>query len=178
MILIWCPYRYVVKSQLPLNWSCFREVNCKCKCFEVNFYNKNIFNNFVIRAITVVIRFSFTPPLYITNLSLQKYCMCYKDLLSLINNGYRRFSTFSSQISLLVEQLLNSFIETEFIENSCKDLPGIQVDLQAVHSLKGVTMQSFLQGSKQGRAVSGREESEHLNMQTNSALKFSLSPRR
>lgn len=62
--------------------------------------------------------------------------------------------------------------------NSWEELPGIQVDGQAVHSLKGVTMQSFLQGSKQGRTVSGRAESEHLNIQTNSCLKFSLSPRR
>lgn len=47
--------------------------------------------------------------------------------------------------------------------NSCSELPGRQVDGQDVHSLKGVTMQSFLQGSKQGREDSGREESEHLN---------------
>lgn len=47
-----------------------------------------------------------------------------------------------------------------------EELPGIQVDGQVVHSLKGVTMQSFLQGSKQGRTVSGRVESEHLNIQT------------
>lgn len=33
---------------------------------------------------------------------------------------------------------------------------------QAVHSLKGVTMQSFLQGSKQGWMVSGRADSGHL----------------
>lgn len=42
-------------------------------------------------------------------------------------------------------------------------LPGIQVDGHAVHSLKGVTMQSFLQGNKQGRMASGRAESGHLN---------------
>ncbi len=33
---------------------------------------------------------------------------------------------------------------------------------QAVHSLKGVTMQSFLQGSKQGWMVSGWADSGHL----------------
>lgn len=33
---------------------------------------------------------------------------------------------------------------------------------QAVHSLKGVTMQSFLQASKQGWMVSGRADSGHL----------------
>lgn len=48
----------------------------------------------------------------------------------------------------------------------------MQVDGQAVHSLKGVTMQSFLQGSKQGRTVSGRAESGHLNTETNSGLKI------
>lgn len=47
--------------------------------------------------------------------------------------------------------------------NSCGELPGRQVDGQDVHSLKGVTMQSVLQGSKQGWKNSGREESEHLN---------------
>lgn len=43
------------------------------------------------------------------------------------------------------------------------ELPGRQVDGQAVHSLKGVTTQSFLQGNTQGRMDSGRAESEHLN---------------
>lgn len=41
-------------------------------------------------------------------------------------------------------------------------VPGRHVVGQAVHSLKSVTMQSFLQGNKQGRKVSGREESGHL----------------
>ena len=62
-------------------------------------------------------------------------------------------------------------------DSSQAELPGIQVAGQAVHSLKGVTMQSLLQGSEQGRMVSGRAESEHLNIQTNSGLKFSSSPR-
>lgn len=52
----------------------------------------------------------------------------------------------------------------------------MQVAGQAVHSLKGVTTQSFLQGSKQGRTVSGRAESGHLKAQKNRGLKFSLSP--
>lgn len=36
---------------------------------------------------------------------------------------------------------------------------------QGVHSLKGVTIQSFLHGRRQGRTVSGRVESGHLPMQ-------------
>lgn len=43
------------------------------------------------------------------------------------------------------------------------EAPGRQVEGQAVHSLKGVTLQSVLQGSRQGRSVSGRAESGHLN---------------
>lgn len=45
------------------------------------------------------------------------------------------------------------------------ELPGRQVDGQAVHSLKGVTTQSLLQRSTQGRMASGRAESEHLKKQ-------------
>lgn len=41
-------------------------------------------------------------------------------------------------------------------------VPGRHVVGQAVHSLKSVTMQSLLQGNKQGRNVSGRAESGHL----------------
>lgn len=40
----------------------------------------------------------------------------------------------------------------------------------SVHSLKGVTMQSLLQGSRQGRTDSGRGASGHLRQQTHSDL--------
>lgn len=53
------------------------------------------------------------------------------------------------------------------------ELPGRQVDGQAVHSLKGVTTQSLLQGNTQGRMATGRAESEHLKKRVlkKSALK-------
>lgn len=70
------------------------------------------------------------------------------------------------------------YLHMDVYLTSCLELPGKQVDGQAVHSLKGVTMQSFLQGRKQGRTLSGREESEHLSTQRNSGLKFSSSLRR
>lgn len=54
----------------------------------------------------------------------------------------------------------------------------MQVDGQAVHSLKGVTMQSFTQGRTQGRIVSGRAESGHLHAHTNSGLILYSSLRR
>lgn len=41
-------------------------------------------------------------------------------------------------------------------------LPGRHAVGQRVHSLKGVTMQSFLQGRRHGRTVSGLVESGHL----------------
>lgn len=51
-------------------------------------------------------------------------------------------------------------------------LPGRQFDGQVVHSLKGVTMQSFLQGNEQGRTVSGRDVSEHLLVMTGPTFIF------
>lgn len=58
-------------------------------------------------------------------------------------------------------------LKTEFIKINLKSyVPGIQVDGQAVHSLKGVTTQSFMQGSRQDRNVSGRAESGHLHIKT------------
>lgn len=41
-------------------------------------------------------------------------------------------------------------------------LPDKQEVGQALHSLKGVTMQSILQGKGQDRIESGREDSGHL----------------
>lgn len=89
------------------------------------------------------------------------------------NSYLTRFLTYFQKDCGAIRQALVDWA----YRNSWEKLPGTQVDGQAVHSLKGVTMQSFLQGSKQGLMVSGRAASEHLNIQTNNGLKFSFSPR-
>lgn len=66
-------------------------------------------------------------------------------------------------ISILPKEIDSpSFIILKFISMQWIKLPSWHEEGHGVQSLNGVTMQSFLQGSRQGLTVSGRRLSGHL----------------